>query len=75
MQVLFITFFPEDLPKNTHKNSHRFFVFKILLNELNKLIGEKPYKCDKCSSCFARKSYLNTHERTHTGFYFQLVSF
>lgn len=32
-------------------------------------IGEKSYKCDKCSSTFAHKCSLNKHTRCHSGFF------
>lgn len=28
-------------------------------------LGEKPYKCEQCSSVFAQKSDLNEHIRIH----------
>ena len=30
--------------------------------------GEKPYKCDQCSSAFVKKCNLKIHKRVHTGF-------
>ena len=29
--------------------------------------GEKPYKCEQCSSGFAEKNKLRNHKRCHTG--------
>ena len=30
-------------------------------------LGEKPYKCDQCSSEFSTLSYLRIHKRIHSG--------
>ena len=40
------------------------------------IIGERPFKCDKCSSAFYLKTYLNKHARIHSGFNkFQIIDF
>ena len=32
------------------------------------MLGEKPYKCDKCPSAFRQNYHLTRHQRCHTGF-------
>ena len=31
------------------------------------IIGEKPYKCEKCFLAFSQKGHLKTHQQRHTG--------
>ena len=42
-------------------------ICKICISLWKTNTGEKPHKCDKCSSTFAHKSNLSAHKRIHTG--------
>ena len=44
------------------------FDFQLHFPIANKL-GDKPYKCNQCPWTFAYKYVLKVHERTHSGFF------
>lgn len=53
-----------------HIRTHTGSDFKqliIIINRMNLLSGEKPYKCEHCLKAFAQNGDLNKHKRLHVG--------